>query len=115
MIELHELIEDYAVDVDSPEVSGFEHLEMLDRRSEIARREMELSDDDRRLLEDTDRLFFRRAEVFYKVISEIADLAEMRGRVRPMPSHWWWYLDELVESFGRAASSRRVAVASATV
>lgn len=43
MSALKELIESYAVDMEFPDVSGFELLEVLDLRSEIAEREGELS------------------------------------------------------------------------
>ena len=96
MNTLKELIESYAIDVRFPEVSGFEILETLDLRSEIAAREHELTPEERAALEEADRHFFEHAPQFYASISTIADLAEIRKRAKITPSHWWWYLDELV-------------------
>lgn len=96
MRELRELIRNYAIDVEFPDVSGFEILEMLDLRSEIAERESELDDEDRGVLEEADRHFFENAHLFYASLASIANLTEMRRRVGVPPSHWWWYLDELI-------------------
>ncbi|MFQ6058000.1 MAG: hypothetical protein ACE5MB_03850 [Anaerolineae bacterium] len=93
---MKELIEDYTVDVEFPDVSGFEILEMLDLRSEIAERERELNDEERTILEEADRRFLQNAPLFYASLAAVADLAEMRRRAGAPPSHWWWYPDELV-------------------
>ncbi len=95
MSELKELLGHYAEGVYYPEVSGFEILELLDIRSEIARRETELSPEERKKLETADGVFLKNAAKFFAAISKIADLAEMRGRADVSPSHWWWYLEKL--------------------
>jgi len=97
MSKTKELIENYRIDVQFPDVSGFEILEMLDLRSEIAERERDLSAQERAALEKADRYLIQNAHLFYGRISQVADLAEMRRRVNALPSHWWWYLDTLVE------------------
>lgn len=97
MSELKELIESYAVDVEFPQVSGFEILEMLDLRSEIAQHEQSLSQAERQQLEEADRRFLQRVHEFYAGLSQIADLSEERRRNNVPPSHWWWYLEELVQ------------------
>jgi hypothetical protein len=96
MGELRELVEGYAVDVEFPDVSGFEVLEMLDLRSDIAEQERELSDEERTILEEADRRFFQNAPLFYASLAAVADLAKMRHRAGAPPSHWWWYLNELL-------------------
>lgn len=96
MSTLKELIESYAVDVRFPDVSGFEILETLDLRSEIAAQEHELTAEERVALEEADRYFFQHAPQFHASIAAVADLSEIRKRVGVPPSHWWWYLDELV-------------------
>jgi len=98
MSELKELLDRYAKDVCYPEVSGFEILEILDIRSEIARKERELSLEERKRLESADGIFLKNAAKFFTAISEIADLAEMRERTKVSPSYWWWYLEKLASA-----------------
>jgi hypothetical protein len=95
MSELKELLRHYTEGVCYPEVSGFEILEILDIRSEIARKEKELSLEEKKKLEIADGIFLKNAAKFFAAISEVADLAEMRKRVNASPSHWWWYLEKL--------------------
>ncbi len=96
--ETTEIIEDYAVDVEFSQVSGFEILEMLDLRSEIAEREKFLSETERRRLEEADRQFLHHAHEFHANVSKVANLEEERRRNNVPPSHWWWYLEELVRA-----------------
>jgi len=78
-----------------PDVSGFELIEILDVRSQLAAREPVLSDDDKKRLETLDRQLLKLADLWVTRISEVADLAEMRKKAHVLPSHWWWYLDEI--------------------
>ncbi|MFQ5814613.1 MAG: hypothetical protein ACE5I2_15645 [Anaerolineae bacterium] len=91
------LIQDYGVDVEYPNVSGFEILEMLNLRSRIARLEPELTGAERAALEEADRRLIQNVYLFHTTVSEVADLAKVRQRVNVFPSHWWWYLDVLVQ------------------
>ena len=86
------------------DVSGFELLEFLDIRSRLAIQEPLFSQDDRRRLEDIDRQLLQMAPSWLARIMEVADLAEMRQRARALPSHWWWYLDEINLSMQSANS-----------
>ena len=95
MSELKELLGHYTGGVCYPEVSGFEILELLDIRSEIARREKELLLEERENLEAANGIFLKNAAKFFAAIYEIADLAEVRQRANVSPSHWWWYLEKL--------------------
>lgn len=97
MSKLEELLKHYTAEVHHPEVSGFEILELLDIRSEIAEKEKELSPEERRGLEVADGTFLKNAARFLATISEIADLAEMRERAGIPPSHWWWHLEKLLQ------------------
>lgn len=90
--------------MDHPDVSGFEALELLDVRSRMASIEPLLDEAEKTHLEDLDRRLLQMSESWLKRISEVAGLAEMRRRSYILPSHWWWYLDEII-------SSRRKAVA----
>jgi hypothetical protein len=91
-----ELIEYVSKSIESPDVSGFELLELLDTRSVIASREPLLNEADTSLLEDLDRRLMRMAEFLYARISEVADVSNARRRSHCLPSHWWWYLDQIV-------------------
>lgn len=87
---------DYLVEaINHPDVSGFELIEVLDIRSRLAAREPILSDDDKARLEALDRQLLRSADVWVRHISEVADLAQMRKKANVLPSHWWWYIDEI--------------------
>lgn len=84
-----------------PDVSGFEILELLDIRSQLAVREPILSDTGKRRLEKLDRQLTLLSDTWVARISEVADLTEMRKRAHVLPSHWWWYLDEISEYRGQ--------------
>ena len=92
------LLRSFCQGVLSPQVSGFEVLELLDVRSVLARREVELSEKGRKKLEEADTLFLKNARQFYQSISQVADLEEMRKKGAVSPSHWWWYLEKLVQT-----------------
>jgi hypothetical protein len=78
-----------------PEASGFEVLEYLDVRSRVAFQEPLLNQRDRTRVEEVDRLFLRSAPIWLERILAVCDLADMRQKARALPSHWWWYLDEI--------------------
>ncbi len=86
----------------NPDVSGFELLELLDIRSQLASREPLLDENEKARLEKMDRQLSRLAESWAESISEVADLAEMRKRNHVLPSHWWWYLDEMISNRQKA-------------
>ena len=77
------------------DTSGFELLEILDVRSQLASREPLLNDDDKMMLEQLDLELLQSANNVSMRIAEVANLAEMRKRAHVLPSHWWWYLDQM--------------------
>lgn len=85
-----------------PDVSGFELLEYLDVRSRLALQEPLLNESERKRVEEIDRQFLRNAPSFLQRILEVCDLAEMRQKTRALPSHWWWYLDEITQDATKA-------------
>ena len=91
------LIRTYEADVQIPEVSGMEHLEMLMTRSEIARSEARLSDAERERVLNADQVLLQHAREFYEAIQKIADLASWRRDESIPTTHWWWYLDIIVQ------------------
>jgi len=94
---------DYTIAVGFPDTSGFEIIEMLMVRSKIARHEPRLTSEQRQQLEIADRKLMRDARRFYQSAQEIASLPEFRAESGVLPSHWWWYLDALVEEPATAA------------
>ncbi len=92
-----ELIAAYEVDVRFPDVSGTEHLDMLLTRTQIARGEHELTDEQHARLAEADRVLLCQVQRFYQAIQKIADLEAWRREEDVPPSHWWWYLDVLVQ------------------
>lgn len=101
-----ERIAAYEADVQFPNVSGMEHLDMLLNRSEIAKSEAHLTDEERQRLLDADRLLLQKAGLFYQAIGKIADLAAWRRDENVPVSHWWWYLDVITQM--PIASNKRV-------
>ena len=97
MEEKGRLLRDYSVSVHYPEVSGFEILELLDLRSRIAELEPALTENEKRRLEEVDGLFLQDVNRFYESLAQVGDLAKMREQVGVSPSHWWWYLEKLVQ------------------
>jgi hypothetical protein len=80
------------------DISGFEILELLDIRTQLASREPLMDDNEKARIEKIDRKLSQFAVSWVELILEVADLAEMRKRNHVLPSHWWWYLDELALS-----------------
>jgi len=92
-----ELIVAYETDVQFPDVSGMEHLDMLMTRSEIARHERHLSDEERKRVLKADKLLLRQARQFLESIQSMADLASWRRDEGVSVTHWWWYLDVIAQ------------------
>jgi hypothetical protein len=90
-----ELATAYETDVQFPEVSGMEHLDMLMTRSEIASIEPHLSVALRDRVLQADKLLMSRARHLHDAIQAIADLASWRRSEFTPITHWWWYLDVL--------------------
>ena len=89
-----------------PDVSGFEVLELLDIRSRLAARESLLDEPSKARLEELDRQFLEMSSIWLECISQVARLAEMRRRCHVLPSHWWWYLDEIASAKRKAAAGQ---------
>lgn len=91
------LLENYIIDVEYPEVSGAEHLQMLYNRDKLADLEMTLSLEEQERLDEADRRLIQEASHFYAALSSFVDLAVIRRHENISPSRWWWYLDVLSE------------------
>ena len=91
-------LKSFIVGVNYPNVSGFEVLELLDARSAIVEIESKLTHEEKVELEKADSFFLSNSNKFYKSVTQVADLHEMRKRARVPPSHWWWYIEKLVKT-----------------
>ena len=94
---MNRLLKNYVVDVQYPDVSGIEHLQMLEMRSQLAEIEAELSSQEREALLEADRQLAAQADKFLRELNRFIDLAEERQRRQPHPNEWWWYLDILAQ------------------
>ena len=112
----NELITAYETDVQFPDVSGMEHLDMLMTRSEIAGHNAHLSNEEWQRVLNADRDLQNQAKQFYTAIQKIADLADWRQQQNVPATHWWWYLDTIIQLPPRLEkSSRRTTTASQLV
>lgn len=101
---IEQLLKAYEVGVEDPEISGMEHLDMLLTCSELAKVADRLTHAQKVRLTRADQELTRQAEQFYAAISRIANLKSWREDEDAPPSHWWWYLDVLVEAPVRVAA-----------
>ncbi len=94
---MNQLLKNYRIDVDYPDVSGIEHFQMLKTRSELAKIEQQLTPREQKVLAEADRKLVMAADQFFAELSRFVDLSEERQRRQPAANEWWWYLDILVQ------------------
>lgn len=92
-MNFEQLLAEYEVDVECPDVNGMEHLQMLMRRSELATGVSHVTRTQHHRLIKADEALMRHAKQFYVAIQQIADLAAWRQNQHVEASQWWWYLD----------------------
>ena len=92
---VNRLLMHYSVDVQHPEVSGAEHLEMLQIRDRLAEIEPTLTCEEHQTLAEADRLLVERASAFHKALMRFLDFPTYRQEHEIPPARWWWYLDVL--------------------
>ena len=98
MTTIEERLSAYEVDVEFPDVSGMEHMQMLMTRSELHDAGHLLTSDQQTRLANADRKLLQQVRKYHNAIQSIADLTHWRetnGGVTP--EHWWWYLDVLAQ------------------
>jgi hypothetical protein len=91
---MNRLLVHYCVDVQHPEVSGAEHLEMLQVRDRLAELERTLTSEEQEALAEADRVLVESATAFYQELLRFLDLPAYR-REHGIPPARWWYLDVL--------------------
>lgn len=92
---MNNLLKHYCICVEFPDVSGMEHLEMLQVRDRINEIESQLTTDEKTLLAKADRQLIEKAKDFFQELSRVVNLAERRENQAISPARWWWYLDVL--------------------
>jgi hypothetical protein len=90
---MNRLLAHYCVDVEHPEVSGAEHLEMLQIRDQLAELESTLTSEEQNALAEADRVLVERASAFHQELLRFLDFAAYRRERGILPARWWWYLD----------------------
>ncbi|MBI4531280.1 MAG: hypothetical protein HY709_07125 [Candidatus Latescibacteria bacterium] len=91
--DLERLLRGYEAGTRHPDVSGMEHLNLLQVRSRLAELEPDLTGEQHQRLTRADRALYRQAAEFLRAIEAIADLASWRAQEAVPVTHWWWYLD----------------------
>ena len=86
---MNRLLAHYRVDVQHPEVSGAEHLEMLQIRDRLAELESTLTSEEQNALVEADRVLVGRASAFYQELLRFLDLAAYRREHGIPPACWW--------------------------
>ncbi len=92
---MNSLLKKYCVSVEFPDVSGAEHLEMLQMRDRLTEIEPQLTEEEKILLTKADRQLVENANIVYQELSRFINLTEKRKAQFISPQHWWWYLDVL--------------------
>jgi hypothetical protein len=92
---VNNLLKHYCICVEFPDVSGMEHLEMLQVRDRINEIESQLTTDEKTLLAKADRQLIQNAKDFFQELLHFVDFAEIRENQAISPARWWWYLDVL--------------------
>ena len=80
----------YCVDVKHPNVSGAEHLEMLQIRDKLADVEDTLTSEEQEILAAADQTLVEQAAAFHSMLQSFLDLAQYRQEHKMPPERWWW-------------------------
>jgi hypothetical protein len=103
---MNALLEQYAVSIEFPSVSGAEQLEMLQLRDRILEIESSLSEQEKEQLSQADRRLIQQASQVILELSQFLDLAATRRTQEISAERWWWYLDVLAQIQENTALSR---------
>jgi hypothetical protein len=92
---MNQLLQNYAIQVNYPDVSGAEHLETLEIRDRLAGLEANFTTEDQAILVEADRKLMTNTAEIYRELSQFIDLVKYRTERKITPEKWWWYLDVL--------------------
>jgi hypothetical protein len=104
---VNQLLQNYSIQVDYPDVSGAEHLEILQIRDRLAELETDLTIEEGVILAKADRKLMMNTSEIYQELSQFIDLPQYRLEQGVSPQKWWWYLDVLnylPSAFDRASA-----------
>ncbi|WP_423223945.1 hypothetical protein [Candidatus Amarolinea aalborgensis] len=94
---MNDLVVQYATDVEFPDVSGAEHVEMLLLRDRLADLQPTLTTLERQALAAADQRLLSQAAAFSRELARFVDLSQRRQTTITPPQRWWWYLDVLAQ------------------
>jgi len=94
---MNELLKNYLIDTQHPDVSGIEHLQMLRNRTKLAALMASFSAREQQQLAIADQMLVAHAHEFVVELSRFINFAEERRRLQITPEQWWWYLDIIAE------------------
>jgi hypothetical protein len=103
---MNDLLKNYSISVEFSEVSGAEHLEMMQMRDRLFEVESELTAEEKQILALADRQLIQRAPEFYRELLHFVDLGARRQSQQIPPQRWWWYLDAIAHLPDAAIESR---------
>ena len=92
---MNQLLQNYSIQVDYPDVSGAEHLEILQIRDRLAEVEADFTSEEGAILGKADRKLMMNTAQIYQELSQFVDLSRYRLEQGISPQQWWWYLDVL--------------------
>jgi hypothetical protein len=104
---MNKVLQNYSIQVDYPDVSGAEHLEILQIGDRLAELETDLTIEEGVILAKADRQLMMNTSKIYKELSQFIDLPQYRLEQGVSPQKWWWYLDVLnylPSAFDRASA-----------
>jgi hypothetical protein len=90
---MNRYLKDYLAGVQSPEASGFEHLNTLLVRDKLFEQEKSLTPTEQTTLLRADYLLIKQIDLFLAELQPITSLAYERQSRKPSSEQWWWYLD----------------------
>lgn len=86
----------YGDDVSDIDYSAYEHLRMLQERTQLENVKHELDMSEKALLVMYDLILLQKAEQMSKHIGSVYDFSLSETNGIPL-EQWWWYLDKVVK------------------
>jgi hypothetical protein len=93
---MNNLLHEYQIGVEFPDVSGAEFLDLLNIRDEIAQIQANLTEKEQIIVMKADQLLIKNCGLIYHELSRFINLSNYRVQKQIKPDQWWWYLDVLV-------------------
>jgi hypothetical protein len=84
---VNQLLQNYSIQVDYPDVSGSEHLEVLQIRDRLAEAESGFTDEERAILVEADRKLMMNTMKIYQVFRCIKLFTKWFGSINEVANH----------------------------